>query len=249
MAGLPNLGDYTFCCVPTAILIDGGFFLKGHRFFFGKTTPKRVAEDLERMCLLHLRQESTDQRAGDGSTVWVQKQLYRVFFYDCPPLAKKVRHPLTKEEIDLSQTTQARWRNELHLELRAIRKLALRLGYLNERTAVWGLREKALKGILAGTRTKADLSKSDLFLDAVQKGVDMRIGLDIASMAFKRQVDQIILVSGDSDFVPAAKLARREGIDVILDPLGANIREDLHEHVDGIRTVWVKASAGLPDAV
>ncbi len=71
----------------------------------------------------------------------------------------------------------------------------------------------------------------------------MRIGLDIAAMAFKKQVDQIVLVSGDSDFVPAAKLARREGIDFILDPLWASIRSDLIEHVDGIRTVWPRTSS------
>lgn len=64
----------------------------------------------------------------------------------------------------------------------------------------------------------------------------MKIGIDIASLAYKRLVDQIILISGDSDFVPAAKLARREGIDVILDPMRANIRDDLYEHIDGMRT-------------
>jgi uncharacterized LabA/DUF88 family protein len=42
-----------------------------------------------------------------------------------------------------------------------------------------------------------------------QKGVDMRIGVDIASITFKKQASTIVLVSGDSDFVPAAKLARR----------------------------------------
>jgi len=52
-----------------------------------------------------------------------------------------------------------------------------------------------------------------------QKGVDIRIGLDITTLTLKKQVDTIILVSGDSDFVPAAKLARREGIEFILDPL------------------------------
>jgi len=83
----------------------------------------------------------------------------------------------------------------------------------------------------------ADLREEDVKCDVQQKGVDMRIGLDIASMAFKHQVDQIILVAGDSDFVPAAKLARREGIDFILDPLWANIREDIHEHIDGLRTM------------
>jgi uncharacterized LabA/DUF88 family protein len=68
----------------------------------------------------------------------------------------------------------------------------------------------------------------------------MRVGLDIAAMAFKRQVKQIVLVAGDSDFVPAAKLARREGIDFILDPMWAPIRDDLHEHIDGLRSTLKK---------
>ena len=37
-------------------------------------------------------------------------------------------------------------------------------------------------------------------------------------MAYKKQADQLVLVAADADFVPAAKLARREGIDFILDP-------------------------------
>ena len=44
----------------------------------------------------------------------------------------------------------------------------------------------------------------------------MKIGLDMTSLSLKKMVRQIILVSGDGDFVPAAKLARREGIDVVL---------------------------------
>lgn len=63
----------------------------------------------------------------------------------------------------------------------------------------------------------------------------MKIGLDIASLAYKKQVDQIVLISGDSDFVSAAKLARREGIDFILDPMWHRIRDDLHEHIDGLQ--------------
>lgn len=62
----------------------------------------------------------------------------------------------------------------------------------------------------------------------------MRIGVDISSLAFKKQVNQIILISGDSDFVPAAKQARREGIDFLLNPLGAPIKSDLFEHIDGL---------------
>ena len=80
----------------------------------------------------------------------------------------------------------------------------------------------------------ADLTENDFTLNIEQKGVDMRIGVDIASMAFKQQVNKIVLISGDSDFVPAAKLARREGIDFVLDSMGAAIRPSLNEHIDGL---------------
>lgn len=64
----------------------------------------------------------------------------------------------------------------------------------------------------------------------------MKIGIDIASISYKKQVEKIVLISGDSDFVPAAKLARREGIDFVLDPMGAPIKPDLYEHIDGLRS-------------
>lgn len=43
-----------------------------------------------------------------------------------------------------------------------------------------------------------------------------------------------------ADFVPAAKLARREGVDFILDPMWASIRPDLYEHIDGLRSVCAR---------
>ena len=68
----------------------------------------------------------------------------------------------------------------------------------------------------------------------------MKIGLDIASLSYKRLVDQIILIAGDSDFVPAAKHARREGIDFILDPMWHTIKPSLNEHIDGLHTCVAK---------
>ena len=65
----------------------------------------------------------------------------------------------------------------------------------------------------------------------------MKIGVDIAFLALKRFVDCIVLFSGDSDFVPAAKLARREGIDFVLDPMKANVEPQLYEHIDGMKSV------------
>jgi uncharacterized LabA/DUF88 family protein len=103
--------------------------------------------------------------------------------------------------------------------------------------AHWQLRQDSLKALISGRRNWASLCDEDFRLDLRQKGVDMRIGLDIASLAYKRQINQLILISGDSDFVPAAKLARREGIDFVLDPMWSTIRPDLHEHIDGLKSV------------
>lgn len=44
----------------------------------------------------------------------------------------------------------------------------------------------------------------------------MRIGIDVATLALKKLVDRVILISGDTDMIPAIKLARREGIQVVL---------------------------------
>ena len=68
----------------------------------------------------------------------------------------------------------------------------------------------------------------------------MKIGLDISTIAYKRLADKIILIAGDSDFVPAAKLARREGITFVLDPMRKPIKADLSEHIDGLKTTLSK---------
>ena len=53
-----------------------------------------------------------------------------------------------------------------------------------------------------------------------QKGVDLRIGLDIATSALRCVVSILVLVSGDSDLVPAMKFARIEGLKVYVEASG-----------------------------
>lgn len=67
----------------------------------------------------------------------------------------------------------------------------------------------------------------------------MRIGIDITTLTLKQQVNQIVLIAGDSDFVPAAKLARREGVDFILDPMWQPVPPKLNEHIDGLRSTYL----------
>lgn len=60
----------------------------------------------------------------------------------------------------------------------------------------------------------------------------MRIGLDIASLTLKKQVDIIVLITGDSDFIPAMKFARKEGVQLYLVRLSHSVIPELYEHSD-----------------
>lgn len=149
-----------------------------------------------------------------------------------------MHNPITKRSVDFSKSKEAIFRRELHERLRRKRKLALRLGTLAH--AEWALKPNVEIDLLKGKRSFEELTEDDVALDVRQKGVDMRIGLDISSLTFKKQVNKIVLIAGDADFVPAAKLARREGIDFVLDPMWLRIPNELNEHIDGLRSVCQK---------
>lgn len=208
--------------VKTAVLVDGSYFLKR----FHKIYPEHkgssaavVAKKMHEIMCLHARGED----------------LYRILFYDCSPFTEKAHHPLTKKCIDFAKTPTAVFRRAFHREIIKLRKVALRLGELSNEKG-WEIREEIMKGLVEGKKKIEELVEDDFFYEVKQKGVDIRIGLDIAALAYKRLVGRIILVAGDCDFVPAAKLARKEGIDFILDPMWHNIRPSLHEHIDGLKS-------------
>lgn len=209
----------------TAILVDGGFYRRRVQSKIGERTPQERANELDNYCRRHLIEKNQ-----------APHELYRIFYYDCPPMSKKVYHPFTRKQIDFSKSDLNKWMTEFLAELKQHRKFALRLGKLADAQACYTLRVDAVKKLCSGKLSLDELRENDFMVQVDQKGVDMKIGLDIASLSYKKQVDQIVLISGDSDFVSAAKLARREGIDFVLDPLGATIKEDLFEHIDGLRT-------------
>jgi len=49
-----------------------------------------------------------------------------------------------------------------------------------------------------------------------QKGVDVCLSVDLVKLSCKGIIDKAILVTGDSDFVPAVNVAKEEGIVTIL---------------------------------
>lgn len=210
----------------TAFFIDGEFFLRRLRSLQGTQTADQAVRNLTAMVGQHMAQLNRPDA-----------QLYRILVYDCKPSSKKLHQPISKTPLDWAKSPSFIFRTAFHEALKGERKVALRLGQLNERYGHWMIRPAVTKELLSGKRQFADLKDDDFEYPIEQKGVDMRIGLDIASIATKRLVDQMVLVAGDSDFVPAAKMARREGIDFILDPMGAAIPPDLREHIDGVQTV------------
>jgi len=208
-----------------AILVDGAFYRRRAMKALGEKPPKERAKELNDYCWRHLKWHGQQEA-----------ELYRIFYYDCPPITKQVYHPFLKRTVDLSKTGLYKWSNDFYDELKKHRKVALRMGEISEVTARYEIKPDVINKLMRQELSIDDLQETDFIYRAEQKGVDMKIGLDIASLAYKKQVDQIVLISGDSDFVSAAKLARREGIDFILDPLFANIKPNLFEHIDGLRT-------------
>jgi uncharacterized LabA/DUF88 family protein len=116
-------------------------------------------------------------------------------------------------------------------------RFAVRRGTLGFR----GWQPKTLP--LADGRPLVDSDFSPIF---EQKGVDMRIGLDIATFARTRSVDRIVLVSGDQDMIPAMKEARKSGLEVVAIQMPAPARplhKALHAHSDLLRKVeWPDAA-------
>lgn len=207
-----------------AVLIDGGFFVKRFNTLYNKgrkMSGAEVAEHLYTMAHKHVGPKNI---------------LYRIFYYDCEPLSKKVHNPISHKAIDFSKSEEYKFRRELIDTLKRKRKVAIRIGTLKDNNT-WAIRPQKLKDLLSRNISIDDLNENDVYFEIRQKGIDMKIGVDIASLALKRFVDCIVLFSGDSDFVPAAKLARREGIDFVLDPMKANVEPQLYEHIDGMKSV------------
>jgi uncharacterized LabA/DUF88 family protein len=221
----------------TAILIDGGFFFQRVMLFTRKYFGRNVmltAEQLVHLIKIVARHHLMDERSPC-------RELYRIYFYDCPPPSNQVRLPIipnghkTSGYMNFNTHAPYQLRRNLHAYLRTSRKTALRLGEL-AKNGEWQLNTHTLKALLNGQGVWGDLTNDDFHYRIEQKTVDTKLGMDITTLALDKLVDVIVLVAGDSDFVPAAKLARMKGVDFVLDPLWANTTDSLREHVDGVRS-------------
>ena len=212
-----------------AILIDGGYLKKALEFVYPEfqLDSKESLSDDERNTLNQRMADLVEKFAFNCSGS-EEETIWRIFYYDCPFLErdKEAKLPISKAS-KLFKT-----RNEI-IPLLATKKLfAVRKGILKFRG--WKLRNDF--------PTDRALEDTDFVPIFSQKGVDMRIGLDVATLSTKKSVDRIILVSSDTDMIPAMKHARIEGLQVFMVRVKnyyRNFHPNLLEHADLIREVKI----------
>ena len=205
-----------------AILIDGGFAKRKLGTAKAPATAAQFGELVEAICRADAMRDM---------------RLHRTYYYDSLPLESAHERPLGGGLVEFGASPIAARSRHLFEQLSQQPFMALRLGEL----AFNGWEVSAKKLAKAGgavTEVRAD----DLRPQISQKGVDMRIGMDIAALTLKRQVQIIVLVSGDSDFVPAMKFARREGAQLYLCPLGQRVKPAMLEHSDLLIDIKPKAA-------
>lgn len=222
--------------IKIAFLIDGSFFLNRLQFFKRKYYSSKPDLTSEQIVLV-IQQIIKKHLFNCPKNIY--QHTYRIFYYDSPPLTIKVHLPLLnqgethKRVLDFAKDKKNIQRSEILERLKKQPKFALRLGSIKHEKQ-WKLKDTTLNKLLREEISFEQLSNDDFYYEMRQKGVDIKLGIDISTLAQQKLVNKIILIAGDSDFVPAAKLARIHGIDFVLDALHNNIDESLHEHIDGL---------------
>lgn len=128
------------------------------------------------------------------------EECLRILYYDCAPYVGNAIQPVSGTIRSFVGSDQ--W---LH-EIAAMDLFAVRRGVLKFRGF-----KRSSRALPGTTPTDADFDPQ-----FEQKGVDMRIGLDIAAYSAERLVHRIILVTNDTDCVPAMKFARKAGLQTVL---------------------------------
>jgi uncharacterized LabA/DUF88 family protein len=129
-----------------------------------------------------------------------KEDLRRILYYDCAQYRGKQTLPVSGRLKEFQGSDK--WLDDLaERELFAVRKgvLAFR-GWQPRRIPIAG----------------DTLSDEDFKPIFEQKGVDMRVGLDIAVISATKTIQRIILVSSDTDMIPAMKHGRKEGVQIVV---------------------------------
>lgn len=127
--------------------------------------------------------------------------LFRSYYYHCYPYQG---NPPTEEERQRYAN-----RRRFYTALERLPRYSVRLGRLEKR----GFEDD-------GVTPRFE-----------QKRVDILLGVDLVLLAAKQQIQQAIILAGDSDFIPAITVAKTEGVLITLYH-GDGCHSDLWQEVD-----------------
>lgn len=147
------------------------------------------------------------------------EEIFRILYYDCKPFSGNIKLPISGNTV--TKSSNDAWFSDL------ARKplFATRMGVLKFRGFVLKYEP--------GSIPNRPLVDSDFVEKLEQKGVDMRIGLDMAILSNNRSVDRVTLLSNDTDCIPAMKHVRRSGIQLSLVKMpNFNLTPELLPHCD-----------------
>lgn len=205
-----------------AILFDGSFFIKKFQKAAGCGSNLPSSDIIVETCNKIM-----------SSKELVNDFLFRSYFYDCYPYSgDATSHPITGEECDFASSPVASARKSYLDNIKILPSMALRSGVLSLNG--WKVPPQKIKNVISALQNGKKLNKGDMVPNIQQKQVDMKIGLDVAWMSSKKIVDKIVLFTGDSDFIPAMKFARKEGILVYIAKFNYTLKQQLLEHSDGV---------------
>jgi len=220
--------------------------LGGDHYFWEMLQMKQVAVLVDLAFVLYAlyrplgRRQATAQEVHDfaNACILAGEELFRIYCYHCPPFGGTERHPITRLPVHFNATPTYHGMTQLISDLEVMDRVAFRAGELSFNG--WVIKKQAAQQI---AQTGRGVVAADFEPDMKQKRVDMKIGLDVAWLASKGIVNRIILATGDSDFVPAMKFARREGVQVVLVHLNQRIKRDMLTHADEVRRVQFPPAA------
>lgn len=129
------------------------------------------------------------------------ENIQRILYYDCAPFQGATTLPVSGHKFQFKASDA--WLHELsNRDLFAVRRGVLKF--------------RGWTPKIVPLAPGASLADDDFKPNFEQKGVDMRIGLDMANYAATKAVDLLALMSNDTDCIPAMKYARRAGLQVAL---------------------------------
>lgn len=201
----------------TAILIDGAFLRKKFHAAYKKDISAQNIQNFALDLFNKFNLKSDD--------------LHRMYYYDCEPCNAKTSTPVTNHAFLFEKTPQYKYGIQLLSDIKKLDFFAVREGTLQ--FSGWKLKKSSYN--------KTPLTDEDFEPELHQKGVDIKIGLDLAWISYNHIAERVIFVTGDSDFIPAIKTARRNGIFVYLVTLNHMVRSELPDNCDVCNSDGIKS--------